>query len=193
MKHTPHGKGQGENELSFSEWEVIMPEGYRKPRKPFTIPDRVAKRAAENYEIDTETGCWISNYSTASHRYGQVAWHEGENQRNCTAHRAAYVHHSGEQIPEGMVVDHMCSTRRCVNPDHLRLLTNAQNAARANGADWPLGECKHGHPDSERRTYGTSTKTYCSVCRLESQRRYRARKKNAYKGQQRLTGRNTDR
>ena len=120
-----------------------------------------------------------------------MAWNDGETHRKSTAHRAAYVHHSGEQIPEGMVVDHMCWTRKCVNPAHLRLLTNAQNAARANGEDWPLGECKHGHPDSERRTYGKSTRTYCGVCVADSQRRYRARKKNAYLGQQHLTERKT--
>lgn len=164
---------------------------YRRPRTPFTIPDAVAERAAENYELDEDTGCWISGYSSASHNYAQIAWRDGEAQRNVTAHRAAYVHHSGEQIPEGMVVDHKCSTRRCVNPEHLRLLTNAENAARTNGEDWPLGQCKRGHDDSLRRTYGTSTKTYCSACRLEDQRNYRARKRNAYPSQQHLTGRRT--
>lgn len=167
-----------------------QPDRYRRAQTPFVIPEHAAQRAAENYEVDADTECWISTYSTGSHRYAQIAWWEGEVQRNSTAHRAAYVHHSGQQIPEGMVVDHLCSTRKCVNPSHLRLLANWENAARANGEDWPLGQCKHGHPDSERRTYGSSNKTYCGVCRLEAQRRYRA-KKNAYRFQQHLTGRKT--
>lgn len=192
MSHDRRGERQPDlHPLCCKEQNVTTPDRYRRARTPFTIPERVAKRAAENYEVDAESGCWISGYSTASHNYGQVAWWEGETQRNCTAHRAAYVHHSGEQIPEGMVVDHMCSTRKCVNPDHLRLLTNAQNAARTNGEDWPLGTCKRGHPDTERVTYGSSTKTYCRLCRLEDQRKYRARKKNAYRFQQHLTGRKT--
>lgn len=172
---------------------MTTPDRYRRARTPFTIPDRVAKRAAENYELDADTGCWISNYSTASHRYAQIAWFDGEVQRNGTAHRAAYVHHSGEQIPEGMVVDHRCSTRRCVNPSHLRLLANWENAARQNGRDWPLGTCGNGHDDSFRRTYGSSNKTYCSECRLENQRRYRAKKKRreSYRYQIHLTGRGT--
>ena len=169
---------------------MTTPDRYRRAKTPFVIPEAVAKRAAENYEVDAGTDCWISGYSTASHRYAQVAWWEGDVQRNSTAHRAAYVYHSGEQIPEGMVVDHRCPNRECVNPSHLRLLTNAQNAARANGEDWPLNECKRGHPDSERRSY-PSGKTFCRPCRLESQRKYRARKKNAYKGQHPLTGRKT--
>lgn len=30
-------------------------------------------------------------------------------------------------IPEGMVLDHMCRVRSCVNPDHLRVVTKGQN------------------------------------------------------------------
>jgi hypothetical protein len=36
-------------------------------------------------------------------------------------------------IPEGLYIDHMCHTPACVNPDHLRAVTNKQNAENHNG------------------------------------------------------------
>lgn len=90
------------------------------------IPTAVAQRALECWDAD-ENGCWISKYSVASHGYAQIGWRVDGKCYATTAHRAAWVHRNG-QIPQGMTVDHRCHTRRCVNPDHLRLLTNEENA-----------------------------------------------------------------
>lgn len=48
------------------------------------------------------------------------------NGRTHGAHRIAWAITNGE-IPEGMVIDHMCHNLVCVNPDHLRLATHKQN------------------------------------------------------------------
>lgn len=50
--------------------------------------------------------------------------------RNVRAHRWAYEHLVG-QIPEGMVLDHLCGHRDCVNPSHLEPVTVAENNRRA--------------------------------------------------------------
>lgn len=42
------------------------------------------------------------------------------------AHRAGYQIFRGG-IPAGMVLDHVCRVRSCVNPDHLRVVTNREN------------------------------------------------------------------
>jgi hypothetical protein len=49
------------------------------------------------------------------------------------AHRAAYILAIGP-IPDGLHVDHLCARRDCVNPDHLRLVTNKQNHENLRGA-----------------------------------------------------------
>lgn len=152
------------------------------------VPARVAQRAYERVEA-TEGGCWISTYSVASHGYAQVGWHADGRNHMVLAHRAAWVHVHG-QLPLGMTLDHLCKERRCVNPEHLRLLPNFENARRINGDDWPLGGCKRGHSNEHLYPVKRKTKTgesrwgvTCRECmRLSRERwakRYPERKKLA--------------
>lgn len=145
----------------------------RKPRAPFTIPDRVAQRAIERFTLDPETCCHVSTYSVASHGYAQVGWQCKGYRQVVTAHRAAWVAVNG-QIPEGMTIDHTCKNRRCVNVAHLRLLSNFENARRTSGDDWPIGTCKHGH-DNSLLTTRANGRYQCSECARQWQRDYRAR------------------
>lgn len=34
-------------------------------------------------------------------------------------------------IPDGMTIDHLCRVKACVNPEHLEVVTQAENVARA--------------------------------------------------------------
>lgn len=108
------------------------------------IPHRVAQRAISRFKVD-ENGCHISTYSVASHGYAQIGWQDREYRTCVTAHRAAWVAHTGKQIPAGMTIDHMCKSRRCVNPAHLRMLSNFENSRRVHGLDWEVGACSNGH------------------------------------------------
>ncbi|WP_084844898.1 HNH endonuclease signature motif containing protein [Prescottella equi] len=139
------------------------------------IPDRVAQRALTHSDLDPH-GCRISRYSVASHGYAQIGWND-LNGRRCgtTAHRAAWVAVNG-QIPEGMTVDHTCKQRRCVNPAHLRLLTNYENARRTSGRDWPIGECANGHSNSNLRVVDGGRHVKCGICNDESKRRYQEKR-----------------
>lgn len=141
------------------------------PRKPMTIPDRVALRALRAFTTD-DNGCHVSTYSTASHGYAQIGWHDETGRRGTTAHRAAWTAVFG-QIPDGMTIDHVCHNRRCVNVAHLRQLTNFENARRTDGRDWPLGECINGHPNSELVKWAGRWK--CRECRRQWQRNRRAK------------------
>jgi hypothetical protein len=90
------------------------------------IPEDVAARAALNAVPGTR-GCLISTYSVGSHGYAQVGWMRTTGRGMTTAHRASWVATNG-QIPDGMTVDHLCHVKTCVAIDHLRLLSNVENA-----------------------------------------------------------------
>ena len=148
----------------------------------FDIPARVAERAFTNC-TPHESGCLVSNYSLVTQqakkrarmRYAQIGWQDGDSRHGTTAHRAAWVHVHG-QIPDGMTVDHRPGcVDKCVNVDHLRLLSNFENAQRTLGRDWEAGQCANGHPESEREYIGSTTKTRCRPCYLEWQRKWNAK------------------
>ncbi len=82
------------------------------------------------------------------------------------AHRASWEHVNGE-VPVGMTLDHECKVKRCVNPEHLRLLPNFENARRTDGRDWPLGECVNGHSNEHLREHPRPDRVglICRECR----------------------------
>lgn len=141
------------------------------------VPERVALRAYERVDKQLD-GCWISRYSTASHGYSQIGWQTNASRHVVLGHRAAWVHVHG-QVPLGMTLDHLCKERRCVNPEHLRMLPNFENARRIDGKDWGMGACANGHSAEHllvvtgRRTKNGSKRTGlgCSICyRMYSER-----------------------
>lgn len=135
------------------------------------IPERVRERAYTRWEPDGD--CWISTYSTASHGYAQIGWQDGPERGVVLAHRAAWEHINGP-MEVGMTLDHLCKSKPCVNPGHLRVLSNHENARRTSGRDWPLGQCAHGHPNSDlyRQPAG---KLVCRSCKKVWQERYAAK------------------
>jgi hypothetical protein len=118
----------------------------------------------------------------ASHGYAQVGWRGADGvTRMTTAHRAAWTGAHGP-IPDDMTVHHRCHERRCVNVEHMELLTNEQNARRnRDGLDWERdGTCVNGHGREFYRPIGHvdgRRRHRCTECRAQYQRTYRARRR----------------
>lgn len=82
------------------------------------------------------------------------------------AHRVSYYMSNGN-IPQGMVIDHLCRNRSCVNTKHLRCVTVQQNILENSNSVAAINKakvhCKNGHIFD--KIYGTKKKQrYCSIC-----------------------------
>jgi hypothetical protein len=124
---------------------------------------------AEHIDRGDPGGCWPWMRSVGSHGYGQLRW-DGTTR---LIHRVVWEHVNGT-IPKGLTVDHICHNRRCCNPDHLRLLTNLDNASDNGFAT--RTHCPQGHPYDEANTgrymdkrYGRRHRT-CLTCARERMR-----------------------
>ena len=106
----------------------------------------LAERFWSNVEIGNHQDCWLWKQSVGSHGYGQTF--DGVTVR--LAHRVAWALSIGP-IPARMTIDHRCRNRRCVNPQHLRLLTNLENAT--DNGQGRKTHCPSGHPYDEANTH----------------------------------------
>ena len=120
-------------------------------------------------------GCLEPDRFAQPGRYSQFYWRHGGKGYRPASHRVAWVIRNGD-IPVGMEVHHKCFNPKCVNPDHLALLTKSENARRNAGEDWPVGTCRHGHPNSEFLMTSEGIRR-CRTCRKKQFRDYYLRKK----------------
>lgn len=73
--------------------------------------------------------CWEWTGAATNEGYGRF----NVDGRQMLAHRFSWELANGD-IPKKMDVDHRCSNPRCVNPDHLRVVTRSQNMQHLVGA-----------------------------------------------------------
>lgn len=81
----------------------------------------------EEYVVDPDTGCW--NWQFSKHPQGYGKRYVYGSLASEFAHVAYYREKYGD-IPAGMDLDHLCRNESCVNPDHLELVTHAENCRR---------------------------------------------------------------
>ena len=94
---------------------------------------------------EPNTGCWLWTGPVSKDGYGQFKMSHFQ----WKAHRASWQMYRGE-IPPGMQIDHICRVRSCVNPDHLRVVTQRTNVLENSiglaAQNLSKTHCPRGHP-----------------------------------------------
>jgi hypothetical protein len=127
-------------------------------------------------KVDKTDTCWLwtAAKSPAGYGYFRVGGRAGQ---YVIAHRYAYTATTG-QIPEGLVLDHLCRVRQCVNPAHLEPVTQAENNRRAR-----LTHCRRGHPyEGANVLLKSDGRRECKSC-IADAARLRYLRKSAVHGQ----------
>lgn len=98
---------------------------------------KVTKQAIDRFidKVEIQDECFVWLGSGTGNGYGTFrAGGAGVgNVSPVVSHRWAYEFFV-EPIEDGMVMDHLCRNRRCVNPDHLEPVTQGENLKRGYAA-----------------------------------------------------------
>ena len=139
------------------------------------------ERFMQYVSIDEESGCWIWTGYTNVDGYGMFCI----NRKAIVSHRVSYElrvepncrwQAAGSQLPRSKkcVRGPLCPHRRCVNPDHLDVVTLLENLQRAEISEARLlkTHCPRGHAYEPKPSYLPTRR--CRICSAAWKRKKRS-------------------
>lgn len=144
----------------------------------YPIDDRLAERLWA--KVERSDGCWRWKGSHTHNGYAQIHVKLDRGKWSATvAHRLTYVLEVGP-IGDGLVLDHLCRNRGCVNPYHLEPTTDLVNILRGTGfaaRHAKKTHCPAGHAYDAANTHvDKRNMRHCRACDA-SRKRLRVRRK----------------
>lgn len=141
----------------------------------------IEKIKAKNVEVDELTDCWNWTGSFDKDGYGKYGSKTDWVPKSYRASRLFYEQLK-EPIPQGKVLDHLCRNRKCVNPEHLEVVTNKENILRGDGLasqNAKKTHCVRNHPLSGNNLLLHDGHRRCKTCQRENEKRAYARRKES--------------
>lgn len=160
--------------------------GKYRPQKRMHPRERLARKSVR----DESTGCLMWTGRLTSCGYGSVTiMQAGYPVATFSAHKVSYELARG-RVPDGLVLDHLCRNRACIEPSHMEPVSQRENIMRSPIAQGALNaaktHCAQGHEYSPENTYlyvsgppRATTMRVCKTCRAEWSRKRHARKAEA--------------
>lgn len=107
--------------------------------------------------------------------YGQCLAHR-HGRKIYLTHVLAWIDANGRLPEDGMKILHSCDNPPCVNPEHLREGTQAENnqesVAKGRSKRFTHDECVNGHSYSRNVYVDAKGCRHCRLCRADASRRY---------------------
>lgn len=127
--------------------------------------------------VDTQDPgrCWLWQGATGPTGYGRIRRTNLPSDGMVYVHRVTYEALVGP-IPDGLVIDHLCRVRNCVNPKHLEPVTCRENLLRGHtgpAANLAKTECPSGHPYDAANTYHYMGTRQCRACRRRHRQKHK--------------------
>jgi len=98
------------------------------------IPERIVKRFWSRVRVLVPDECWpwighSVGYIPDPNKRGGIAWMEGGGKRQYLAHVLSWMLEHGKEVPERLMIRHLCHQPSCCNPKHLAIGEFCDNVA----------------------------------------------------------------
>ena len=131
----------------------------------------------------SNTGCWEWRGALSRQGYGIFC----QERKNIAAHRISFSVFKGPLLPK-LVIDHICRNRKCVNPDHLRQVTQKENMLENSVGVAKINHlkthCSNGHEFTEDNILKQPRGKRCRECKRSDSLKWYSKngRQKPYKG-----------